>query len=53
MRDGGEWRNVKTFSQTQQSWKSISLMKRDEEMKKTQTSMSNRLSLPKGTAEKY
>lgn len=46
MRDGGEWRKEK-FQQTETSWRSMSMLKKDDEMRRTQRSMTNRLSAPK------
>lgn len=46
MRDGGEWRKEK-FQQTETSWRSMSMLKKDDEMRRTQRSMTNRLSVPK------
>lgn len=47
MRNGGEWRKEKTMNQTQNSWRSMSVMRKEDEMRKTQRSVSNRLSAPK------
>lgn len=53
MRDGGEWRNQEKANLTQESWRSMSMMKKDDEMRRTQRSLSNRLSVPKRLTEKY
>ena len=50
MRDGGEWRKPNV---THVSWRSMSVMKKEDDMRRTQRCLSNKLSAPKRAAEKY
>jgi hypothetical protein len=53
MRNGGEWRKQPVSNLTQDSWKSVSTMKKDDEMRRTQRSLTSKLSVPKRMTEKY
>jgi hypothetical protein len=53
MRNGGEWRQQPVAHLTQDSWKSMSMMKKNDEMRRTQRSLTSQLSVPKRMTEKY
>ena len=51
MRDGGEWKNIAQI--TTQSWRTQSVMKKQDQMNRTQRALTGRLSMPKFTNKKY